>query len=349
MLRTKSGLPKHCTWAIDRHGKRRVRFFKRGFSTYLKGIPWGEDFMRAYANALEGIKTEQNDSGNPRTQPGSFDALVIAYYASAAFHDLKASTQAMRRGIIEAFRKQHGTKPLRGLTRQHINSIVGAKSATPAGANNLLKVLKVILAFAVDIGLIAANPAVGIRSYKSRSGGIHSWTEAEVERLRERHPSGSKARLALELLLGTAQRRSDVVKLGMQNIAGDSLVLRQEKTQVPLVIPIHPELAAELKLLPRTNMTFMTAASGAPYSPNAFSLWFRKRCNEAGPRRRGSPKLDARQARLLRSQDIRRCRKSPATPRRRTRPDWRDRASPSSSRQKNETRQKAIQPPHQVG
>ena len=28
MLRTRSGLPKHCSWNTDRHGKRRVRFRK---------------------------------------------------------------------------------------------------------------------------------------------------------------------------------------------------------------------------------------------------------------------------------------------------------------------------------
>ena len=32
MLRTKSGLPKHCSWNVDRHGKRRVRFRKAGFT-----------------------------------------------------------------------------------------------------------------------------------------------------------------------------------------------------------------------------------------------------------------------------------------------------------------------------
>jgi hypothetical protein len=48
-------LPKHCTYAIDRHCKRRVRFFRRGFSTYLKGIPWSEDFMSECARALEDI------------------------------------------------------------------------------------------------------------------------------------------------------------------------------------------------------------------------------------------------------------------------------------------------------
>ena len=53
MLRMKSGLPKHCTYQADRHGKRRVRFRRRGVSVYLTGIPWSEDFMRQYAAALE--------------------------------------------------------------------------------------------------------------------------------------------------------------------------------------------------------------------------------------------------------------------------------------------------------
>jgi hypothetical protein len=49
MRRTKSGLPKHCSWNEDQHGKRRVRFRKGGFSTYLTGTPWSDDFMRQHA------------------------------------------------------------------------------------------------------------------------------------------------------------------------------------------------------------------------------------------------------------------------------------------------------------
>jgi hypothetical protein len=57
MRRTKSGLPKHCSWNLDReNGKRRVRFRKVGFSTYLIGTPWSEDFMRQYAAALDGVE-----------------------------------------------------------------------------------------------------------------------------------------------------------------------------------------------------------------------------------------------------------------------------------------------------
>jgi hypothetical protein len=49
MLRIKSGLPKNCVWTMDReNGKRRVRFRNRkaGFSAYLTGTPWSDEFMR---------------------------------------------------------------------------------------------------------------------------------------------------------------------------------------------------------------------------------------------------------------------------------------------------------------
>ena len=59
MLRTKSGLPKYCSWNVDRHGKRRVRFRKAGCTAYLTGTPWSEDFMRQYATALDGVKASR--------------------------------------------------------------------------------------------------------------------------------------------------------------------------------------------------------------------------------------------------------------------------------------------------
>ena len=68
MLRTKSGLPKHCSWNTDRHGTRRVRFRKAGFTTYLSGTPWSEDFMRQYAAAIDGVKAQAERSA-PRA-PG---------------------------------------------------------------------------------------------------------------------------------------------------------------------------------------------------------------------------------------------------------------------------------------
>src|ERR1700757_1524909 len=96
MVRTKSGLPKHCGWNYDRHGKRRVRFRKDGFSTYLTGTPWSEAFMRQYAAAPEGRKVQAGNIGASRIVAGTVNALVTTYLdplSSSPFKTGAAETQ----------------------------------------------------------------------------------------------------------------------------------------------------------------------------------------------------------------------------------------------------------------
>jgi len=279
----RNGLPKYCSWNLDReNGKRRVRFRKGAFSIYLPGIPWTPAFMEAYGRALEGIAVEKpNEVGSSRTVPGSFDALCVSYYRSPEFLALKTSTQTVRRRVIESFRNEHGKKPVNRLGRAHIKQILGLRAETPEAANNLLKILRVVLDHAVDMDMIEANPAVDIRRYASKGEGIHTWKPHEVAQFEARHPIGSRARLAFELLLNTGQRRSDVVRMGWQHVNGDEIAVRQEKTDEPLMIPMHPKLVEALTAVPRTNLTFLMTERGAPFTAAGFGNWFRDRCDEA--------------------------------------------------------------------
>jgi integrase len=284
MKRTKSGLPKYCSLNVDRHGKRRVRFRKAGFSTYLTGTPWSEEFMRQLAQAIDGVKAQSSggEIGSKRTIPGSFDALAVSYYGSAEFQGLQPNTQSQRRRVIERFRVEHGTKPLKGLQREHIKKILGAKAATPESSNHLLKILRAILFYAVDLEWIAANPAADIKKIKRRTEGHHTWTESEIAQFQNHFPVGSKQRLALALGSFTAQRKGDVLRMGWQHVMGDMIAVRQEKTSTPLMIPLHPELRAVLESVPRTNLTFLTTSRGAPFDPNGFGNWWRAQCDAAG-------------------------------------------------------------------
>ena len=60
------------------------------------------------------------------------------------------------------------------------------------------------------------------------------------------------------------------------------IAVRQEKTGASLLIPIAPELAEALALVPRTNMTFLLTERGAPFTAAGFGNWIRDRCDEAG-------------------------------------------------------------------
>jgi len=261
-----------------------VRFRLRGFSTYLTGTPWSEDFMRAYAAALDGVKAQHTEIEAGRTKPGSFDALCVAYYRSPEFLGLADSTQQQRRNILDNFRAAHGGKPLKDLHRKHMKDILGAKANTPEAANHLLKVLRGILAFAVDQSLIPTNPAAGVKKYRSKSDGHHSWSEVEIAQFQQRHPIGTKAGLALALGLYTGQRKGDCLRMDWQHVTGDSIAVRQEKTKTPLVLELHPVLKAALASVPRTNLTFLVTEWGAPFTSAGFGNWFRDQCNAAGLR-----------------------------------------------------------------
>ena len=283
MLRTRNGLPKHCSWNVDRHGTRRVRFRKAGFSTYLTaGPPWSPAFMEAYGLALQGVQAQASTIGASRTIPGSVNALIVSYYRSPEFRGLKASTAAVRRNIIEAFRREHGGKPLARLERNHVKNIIGAKADTPEAANNLLKTLRLLLNYAVDIGMLASNPAIGVKRYKRRGEGFHPWSEAEVAQFEAAYPIGTQERLALALLLHTAQRVADVSRMGWQHIKGEWIAVRQEKTNTPLMLKMHPELVHILAAVPRSNLTFLVTARGAAFSAAGLSNWFGKACHAAG-------------------------------------------------------------------
>ena len=190
----------------------------------------------------------------------------------------------MRRYIIERFRAEHGKKPVPRLGRAHIKDIIGAKANTPQAANNLLKVLRILLNHAIDIGMIASNPAIGVKRYRSHGEGFHAWTEAEAAQFEAAHPVGTTARLAFVLALYTAQRVSDVVRMGWQHVKGDRIAVRQQKTDKPLLIKMHPELVRVLASVPKGNLSFLVTERGAPFTPAGLSNWFGKQCREAGLR-----------------------------------------------------------------
>jgi integrase/recombinase XerD len=101
-----------------------------------------------------------------------------------------------------------------------------------------------------------------------------------------RHPIGTKARLAMVLLLYTACRREDVVRLGPQNIRGDRVRFVQAKNEhrnpVAIDMPVHPDLAAAIENTRSGHLNFLVTAFGKPFTPAGFGNWFRDRCNEAG-------------------------------------------------------------------
>jgi integrase len=122
--------------------------------------------------------------------------------------------------------------------------MIDGRAQTPAAANNALRILRMLMGFALERGMISADPTWQVKKIKNKAKGFRTWTEEDIAAFEATWPIGSKPRLAISLLLYTAQRRSDVVLMGPQHVRGGRLQLHQRKTGTAIDIPIHPSSPA---------------------------------------------------------------------------------------------------------
>ena len=250
----------------------------------LSGLPGSAEFMDAYQAALSSAADVRLEIGVGRTVPGSVNAAVAAYYESHQFTKNEPITRRTDRNILELVRVRHGDKRIALLEQRHVEAMIAEKAGKPSAQRNLLRILRVLLNFAVKAKLRRDNPALGIKLDPITTGGYHSWTEDELREFETRHPTGTKPRLALALLLYTAQRRGEsLLRLGPSHMREGRLVLRQSKTGVELDIPVAAPLADIIAATPMIGVkTFLVTEYGRPFTPAGFGNWFRKRCDEAG-------------------------------------------------------------------
>ena len=282
-------LPKFTQGFVDRHGIRARFYFRRpGFQRVkLPGLPWSPEFMAAHEAAMAG---QAYVIAAPRAKQGSFAALAASYFTSSAFLTMKPSTKGVYRNAIDRLCRSKdkdgneiGSKSAATLQREHVLKLMAARAERPESANLLRKVLRAMMAHAVETGLRADDPTRNVKAIRVRSDGFHSWTDAEIEQFEAHHAIGSRPRLALALLLFTGQRRSDVVTMGKQHIDRNGAIhVRQIKTGAALAIPVHPTLKAIIDATLSDHLTYLTTAFGRPFTAAGFGNWFREQCNEAG-------------------------------------------------------------------
>lgn len=220
MKRRSTPFPRYTHVYRDRHGKVRCDFRRGSVNMPLPYPLLGPEFWEAYRQALADYVAGRAPGGrsrigDSRTRAGSVASAFAAYVDSAGFKTgLSESTRRNHFRILRLWVDEFGEHRLSDLQRRHVAQWVDEKGETPASARDFLKALRRLLQYAVSVGLVEADATQGVKPPKQRNRAIHSWSDSEIERFRQHHPLGSTPRLALELLLGTAQRRGDVVAHG---------------------------------------------------------------------------------------------------------------------------------------
>jgi integrase len=264
----------------DSGGVLRHYFRKRGHKAVaLPGVPGSADFMTAYQDAL-GEPAPQRGSRQGQG-PGSVGALIVEYQQSAAFANLKPSSQRVYRRVLDRFREIHGHRMVHDMPRAKVAAYIAAIGAdAPAMANLTQSVLHKLLAHAIRLGHRTDNPVTEIDRYDG--GEHHTWTNAELAAFESRWPLGTRERLAYALLLHTDQREGDVVRMRRSDITGGAIAVTQEKTGTSLMVPIDQELDAAMKAGPANSLFLIAAANGRPITRQTLYKLVRKAARAAG-------------------------------------------------------------------
>lgn len=236
-------------------------------------------FMEAYHAALAG---EGNAARKPKESAGSLAWVIARYRDSSAWAALSMATKRQRENIFLRVIKAAGDVPTSAITRAKIREAIEDRKATPFAANNFLKTMRGLFRWALDSDLISEDPTLNVKPPKMKTRGFHAWTEDEIKQFENRWPVGSRERLALAVLLYTGLRRGDAAALGRQHIRNSVIVIRTEKTNTVVAIPVLPELQAIIEASPTGDLALIARHDGRPMVKEGFGNWFKKACEAAG-------------------------------------------------------------------
>lgn len=283
-----------------RNGKTRYYLRKPGCKQAKLPDPSSPEFYSEYQRLLHG-GAEKIIIGS--TVEGSLVDLIAKWRGSHKYRSIKASTQQVYDRILNRIAAMECAQgAVKYMSPQNVRFIMRQHEGTsPTTANRMLSLLSMLLDYAVELDWRDTNPAYGVKRLKISSQGLHSWSDAEINKYQEFWATGTKQRFAFALLLYTGQRRSDVVRMGPEDVSEGFIKVTQQKTGAKLDIPIHRSLAQEIEAWHGNGAgTFLATASGKPFSVNGFYNNFAEWCQQAGLPKGCSPHgLRKAAARLL--------------------------------------------------
>lgn len=289
------------TKATDRHGKSRWRLRRtikgRKIDCYIDAVFGSDEFRALYEVAISEPREQQS-----RTDRRTIAFLVEDYLGSRAFGDLSKATRYAKRRRLDWIRETIGPAHYADLLPRHIAALMDRKGG-PEAANRLHKEIAQLYKWANrQHGYSGPHPTSEIDRRKIETQGYHTWTHEEIAQFREFHPSGTKPRLAFELVLGTGAARQDAARMGPLNIRGGVIRYARGKTDGKVELPLAklPDLTRELANINDQRTVFITRKDGKPYTTEGFGNWFADvvvaaglstKCRTHGLRKHGAMRL----------------------------------------------------------
>jgi integrase len=242
----------------------------------LRGEPGTPEFIASF-NEAAARKTSGPE--------GAIISLLHGYQASADFLKLRERTRSDYVKQIQIIENEFADFPLAALSDRRTRGIFMAwrdKLALKSRrqADYAWQVLALILAWALDRGLITANPcAKGGRLYRgTRAEKI--WTRDDEAAFLRSAPA--HLHLPLLLALWTGQRQGDLLRLPWSAYDGTHIRLKQSKGGARVTILVGAPLKAALDSAKKIGPLILTNSYGRPWTSHGFQVSWRIAATKAG-------------------------------------------------------------------
>lgn len=250
---------------------------------FLTRLPHTKDprFGDALARA-QGARTNRNNQQGVLT----LDGLIRLYEKSPTFRGLSNSSKRsyllyLGRASALMRNKAGQSPPARKVERRDIVAVRDKLADTPGAANQAIRALGALFAWAVDDEKLKETP---VRNIKKFAAIPHEpWPSDLVEN----GIADPQVGMSVALLYFTGQRINEVVKMTWGDIEGDHMKVYVQKTKKKIRVAILPELAEMLGRQRSKAVTILTNANGESWTTSGLrqklQAWAKERGHKVVP------------------------------------------------------------------
>jgi integrase len=256
----------------DRHGKPRAYHRRTRTPVDLAKAPLGSAAFFAECARI----TEISKITAP-AKPGTLGMLFAQYKAHRAFIDLAPHSRRDYARVIDYLRPIADTP----LSRFDPPLVVGIRDQAGERGRRfgsyVKAVLSLVFAWGVERGLLATNPAVGVKNVRKPRGqpdANRPWTDAERHAVLDQAPAHMRPALALMAFTGLGP--GDALRLPRTFYKDGAIATRRSKTGEPVYWPAPEPLRTVLKDAPKHDaMTLCANSAGKPWTESGFRASWR--------------------------------------------------------------------------
>lgn len=240
----------HVVRARTKTGVREYHYAWRG-GPRLKGSPGSPEYIASY-----------QEEHAKRTAPakGTVRGLVQAYKASPEYARLSTDTVRAYRKHLDAIEAKWGDTSCANISDPRIRPYIIAwrdsMASSPRTADMAVGVLKVLLGYGYDLGLVTINHAAKIKRLHRVDKSDALWTADDFAALKVF--ASPEVWWAVQLAAHTGLRQGDLIKLAWNHERDGALGFLTSKRKRYVTIPITAECRALLAEIPRRGPIILT-------------------------------------------------------------------------------------------